>query len=167
MTHSFPKGNFHYYSSPTGTIFMATTEVGICLLNFAEENATLDEIKTLHPFLKQLITELDNYFAGKLKSFTVPLDPQGTEFQKKVWAAVAEIPCGETSSYLQLSQSLSQPDAIRAVANANARNPLLLLIPCHRVIGTNGDLTGYAAGLPRKKFLLELEGALNQLSLNL
>lgn len=172
MTHSFPKGNFHYYYSPAGTIFMATTDEGICHLNFDEEPskaeyATTDENITLHPFLQQLIPELDKYFAGKLKSFTVPLDPKGTGFQKSVWHAVAEIPYGETTSYAKLSQQLNQPDAIRAVANANARNPLLLLIPCHRVIGTNGSLTGYAAGLPRKKFLLELEGALQQLSLNL
>ena len=150
---------------------MATTDIGICKLNFVTEKTSIDnsiltETKSLHPFLQQLITELDNYFEGKSKSFTVPLDPQGTEFQKKVWSAVAAIPYGKTCSYLKLSQGLGQPDAIRAVANANARNPLLLLIPCHRVIGTNGELTGYAAGLSRKKFLLEREGALHQLSLN-
>ncbi len=170
MQHSFPEGYFHHYDSPAGTIFMAATEEGICNLKFAGEQSKEDhfipvDINTLHPFLQQLISELDNYFEGKLKSFTVPLDPQGTGFQKKVWHTVAEIPYGETTSYAKLSQQLNQPDAIRAVANANARNPLLLLIPCHRVIGTNGDLNGYAAGLPRKKYLLELEGALQQLSL--
>jgi methylated-DNA-[protein]-cysteine S-methyltransferase len=170
MANSFAEGNFCHYLSPVGTIFIATTDHGICKLNFSEKNAPdkcikADEAKSLHPFLQLLILELDNYFAGTLKSFSVPIDPQGTDFQKKVWQSVAAIPYGEKVSYTQLSDRLNQPDAIRAVANSNARNPLLIIVPCHRVIGANGSLTGYAAGLPRKKFLLELEGALNQLSL--
>jgi methylated-DNA-[protein]-cysteine S-methyltransferase len=171
MAHSYAEGFFCNYLSPIGTIFIATSDLGICKLSFTEKNAggesiKNDEVTSLHPFLQLLIIELDNYFAGKLKSFSVPMDPQGTDFQKKVWLAVAAIPYGKKISYTQLSASLSQPDAIRAVANSNARNPLLILVPCHRVIGANGNLTGYAAGLARKKFLLELEGALHQLSLN-
>lgn len=123
---------------------------------------------SLNPILQQLISELDAYFAGQQKSFSVPLDPEGTDFQKKVWNAVVEIPYGQAVSYSRLAGNLHQSGAVRAVANANARNPILILIPCHRIVGTGGHLTGYAAGLPRKKFLLELEGALQparQLSL--
>jgi len=165
MLHSITSENSYHYNSPLGIIFIATTDIGICSLNFISENTkpgvrSDTQSESLHPFIKQLISELDEYFAGKLKSFSSPLDPQGTEFQKKVWNAVAAVPFGEVISYAKLSDALKQPEAIRAVANANARNPLLILIPCHRVIGTDGSLTGYAAGLPRKKFLLELEGAL-------
>ena len=174
MKHHFPEGYFHYHDSPMGKILMAASDRGVCYLNFIDDAITVESdsyrsIESLHPFLQKLITELDSYFAGNTKLFSVPLDLQGTDFQKKVWEAVAAIPYGESVSYAKLSGALGNPDAIRAVANANARNPVLIIVPCHRVIGTDGSLTGYAAGLHRKKFLLELEGILqpsHQLNLN-
>ena len=157
---------FCYYKSPVGIISVSASDVGITQLFFAED--TKDSHENISPLLLQLQQELDLYFSGKLKSFSVPVDPSGTDFQKEVWKAITKIPYGKTTSYLQLSKSMKQPDAIRAIANANARNPVLIIIPCHRVIGTNGQLTGYAGGLQRKKLLLELEGSMipsKQLSL--
>ena len=161
MDHALTKGIYCYYESPIGRIFIATTDDGISTLNFTDETVVEQtQVTTLHPFLQLVIVELNKYFSGNLKSFSVPLDPHGTDFQKKVWQAILEIPYGNTISYSQLSATMGQPDAIRAIANANARNPVLILMPCHRVIGSSGELTGYAGGLDRKKLLLELEGAI-------
>ena len=101
--------------------------------------------------------ELDAYFSGKLKRFTVPVRPQGTDFQKKCWAALQKIPYGATRSYGQQAVAIGNPKAMRAVGLANGKNPGAVIIPCHRVIGANGSLTGFGGGLPRKQFLLELE----------
>jgi methylated-DNA-[protein]-cysteine S-methyltransferase len=100
--------------------------------------------------------ELDAYFTGKLKRFTVAVDPQGTEFQRKCWSALQKIPYGATRSYAQQAVAIGNPKAMRAVGLANGRNPIAVIIPCHRVIGADGSLTGFGGGLPRKKFLLEL-----------
>lgn len=104
--------------------------------------------------------QLDSYFAGHLRDFDLPLHPQGTAFQRKVWAALAKIPYGETISYLELAHRMGNPNSVRAVGLANGRNPLPIVVPCHRVIGSNGTLVGYAGGLPIKRALLALEGAL-------
>ena len=104
--------------------------------------------------------QLDSYFAGHLRSFDLPLHPQGTAFQRKVWAALLEIPYGETISYLELARRIGNPSSVRAVGLANGKNPLPIVVPCHRVIGSNGSLVGYASGLPIKRALLNLEGAL-------
>ena len=104
--------------------------------------------------------QLDSYFAGHLRSFDLPLNPQGTAFQRKVWAALAEIPYGETISYLELARRIGNPNSVRAVGLANGKNPLPIVVPCHRVVGSNGALVGYAGGLPIKKALLALEGVL-------
>jgi methylated-DNA-[protein]-cysteine S-methyltransferase len=101
--------------------------------------------------------ELDAYFAGTLKRFTVAVDPQGTEFQRKCWAALQKIPYGQTRSYGEQAVVIGNPKAMRAVGLANGRNPIAVVIPCHRVIGANGSLTGFGGGLPRKRFLLDLE----------
>ncbi len=153
-----------YYKSPAGIIIISADQHGLCKVCFADETISYDEplennINT--PVLQKTIAELDQYFAGIIHEFSIPLNPTGTEFQKKVWKAITKIPYGKTISYLALSIQLGQPDAIRAVANANARNPLLIFIPCHRVIGSGGELTGYAGGLTRKQFMLELEGAIS------
>lgn len=103
--------------------------------------------------------QLDAYFAGELREFDLPLAPDGTPFQHRVWARLREIPYGETTTYGELAQSLGKPTAFRAVGLANGRNPLSVVVPCHRVVGANGDLTGYAGGLQRKEFLLGLERA--------
>lgn len=104
--------------------------------------------------------ELDEYFAGRRRTFTVPLAADGTGFQRTVWAALATIPFATTWSYGQLARAIGQPTAARAVGAANGKNPLAILVPCHRVIGANGSLTGYAGGLPRKERLLQHEGIL-------
>lgn len=103
--------------------------------------------------------QLDEYFAGTRTAFDFPCAPQGTPFQQKVWAALCEIPYGETRSYKQIAEAVGKPKACRAVGMANNRNPIIIVIPCHRVIGANGALTGYGGGLEMKRALLELEGA--------
>ena len=121
------------------------------------------EISTKIPEeLKEAVLQLQDYFDGKRTTFTFPLNPSGTDFQKKVWDELLHIPFGKTCSYLDLSKKLGDVKAIRAVASANGKNPLWIVIPCHRVIGTDGSLTGYAGGLWRKKWLLEHENPVKQ-----
>lgn len=115
--------------------------------------------------LQDGVRQLIEYFNSERKEFKLNLNPEGTEFQKKVWHSLLEIPFGKTTSYLELSRMLGDTKAIRAVANANSKNPLWILIPCHRVIGSDGSLTGYAGGLHRKEWLLKHEGAIKQQSL--
>jgi methylated-DNA-[protein]-cysteine S-methyltransferase len=117
--------------------------------------------------LAQTRRQLDEYFAGKRRDFDLPLAPEGTAFQQKVWRALLKIGFGETWSYGQLARSIGRPAASRAVGAANGRNPIAIIIPCHRVIGTNGTLTGYGGGLPTKQWLLGHEGAQIQPSLAL
>lgn len=113
-----------------------------------------------HAVLQQARRELDEYFAGKLRKFAVPLAPAGTDFQKRAWTALSRIPFGETRTYGQQAQAMGRPTAVRAVGAANGRNPIGIMIPCHRVIGADGSLTGYAGGMGNKEFLLKLEGVL-------
>ena len=112
------------------------------------------------PLFAQTKRELDAYFHGKLRAFTMPLAPQGTDFQKRAWIALTKIPYGETRTYGQQAQIVGQPSAVRAIGAANGKNPIGIIVPCHRVIGANGTLTGYAGGLHNKEFLLKLEGIL-------
>lgn len=121
-----------------------------------EERKTENEDSEL---LLRAVTELQEYFAGERTSFDLPLHPQGTEFQKLVWNALREIPYGETRSYGEIAQAIGRPKACRAVGGANNKNPVMLFIPCHRVIGSNGGLTGFAGGLDMKRRLLEMEAA--------
>lgn len=107
--------------------------------------------------LLQVVSQLREYFDGKRQSFDVPMEPVGTEFQKKVWVALGEIPYGETRSYGEIARAVDSPRAARAVGLANNKNPIPILIPCHRVIGSDGTMVGYGGGLDTKKFLLELE----------
>lgn len=113
-----------------------------------------------HAVLRQARGELDAYFAGKLRTFSVPLAPRGTDFQKRAWAALLSIPYGETRSYGQQAAAIGRPTAVRAVGAANGKNPIGIIVPCHRVIGADGRMTGYAGGLDKKEFLLKMEGAL-------
>ena len=110
--------------------------------------------------LRQARRELGEYFAGRRRSFTVPLAPKGTEFQQLAWSALLSIPCGETRTYGEQARAMRRPKAVRAVGAANGKNPIGIIVPCHRVIGANGTLTGYAGGLGNKAFLLKLEGVL-------
>ena len=112
------------------------------------------------PAMKRVRTELRDYFAGRRRDFSLPLAPRGTVFQRRVWAELCRIPYGATISYRELAARLGNPAACRAVARANATNPIAIVIPCHRVIGADGSLTGYGGGLDRKRWLLEREGAL-------
>ena len=115
--------------------------------------------------LKQAVSQLTEYFEGQRTDFDFPLNPSGTAFQQKVWNALLQIPFGKTLSYIDLSHQLGDPKAIRAVAAANGKNPLWIIIPCHRVIGKDGSMTGYAGGIWRKKWLLEHENPVKQVSL--
>ncbi|MDO6516267.1 methylated-DNA--[protein]-cysteine S-methyltransferase [Zobellia uliginosa] len=115
--------------------------------------------------LEAAVKQLQEYFAGERNSFDLALNPAGTDFQKRVWKALSKIPYGKTVSYLELSKTLGDVKAIRAVASANGKNPLWIIVPCHRVIGTDGSLTGYAGGLHRKKWLLDHENPVKQQSL--
>ena len=155
--------------SPVGPLLAAARDEGICLLEFTDGRGldrSLAALRTAsgcgvvpgeHPQLDRLRTELSGYFEGRLRRFTVPVAADGTRFQKEVWAELARVPHGETLSYEALACRLGRPAGQRAVARANAVNRVCILIPCHRVIGKDGQLTGYGGGLWRKRLLLELE----------
>jgi len=114
-------------------------------------------VKAETPLIKKASVQLEEYFNGKRKKFSLPLDMRGTEFQKDVWRALQTIPYGETRSYKQIAEIINRPKAVRAVGMANHNNPIVIIVPCHRVIGRDGSLTGFGGGLPLKRFLLELE----------
>lgn len=151
-----------FIQSPLGVTKIVGDENGISVISILQEG----ELSTNIPQeLKEAVNQLQEYFDGERTDFTFKLNPKGTEFQQKVWQGLLEIPFGKTISYLELSKKLGDLKAIRAVASANGKNPLWIVIPCHRVIGTDGSLTGYAGGLWRKKWLLEHENPTNQQSL--
>lgn len=161
-----------YIKTPLGIAKIIGDEEGISVIsvsdagdpspdNYWDEKA--QQISDSIPkVLQEAVSQLNDYFAGKRNDFTFKLNPSGTEFQQKVWKGLLEIPFGKTMSYLELSKKLGDVKAIRAVASANGKNPLWIVVPCHRVIGTDGSLTGYAGGLWRKKWLLEHENPTNQ-----
>lgn len=152
-----------YITTPLGTAEIIGSEAGVSTIHVHDqEMAPSTEIASC---LQQAVTELSEYFQKKRTGFTFPINPTGTEFQKRVWQELSKIPFGTTISYADLTQKLGDMKAIRAVASANGRNPLWIVVPCHRVIGSDGSLTGYAGGLWRKKWLMEHEGALRQTSL--
>lgn len=146
-----------YWLSPCGLMAIRADNSAITSVLFVE---TADEDETPSSLTQQCQAELQAYFAGDLCSFSVPLNPLGTDFQQRVWTQLREIPYGQTVSYATIARAIGQPTASRAVGMANGKNPLTIIVPCHRVIGQNGSLTGYAGGLTRKQFLLSLEGAL-------
>lgn len=139
--------------SPIGPLTVVSDGESIIALHFGDQTQGMCSC----PVLEQAATELGEYFAGARREFSVPLNAQGTEFQRSVWAALCEIPYGETASYAQIAVKIGNPAACRAVGSANHRNPLPIFIPCHRVIGKNGSMTGYAGGVSIKEFLLSLE----------
>lgn len=158
--------------TPLGTMISCADENGICMLEFSDRKALPTELKDIskhfnaniiqgeNSHFKTLEQELSEYFEGKRKEFTVPLSPVGTEFQKKVWEILRKIPYGTTKSYQEQANILGSPKSVRAVANANGLNKISIIIPCHRVIGVYGKLTGYGGGIWRKQKLLELEQAI-------
>ena len=151
-----------YIKTPLGTAKITGDEQGIASISILEEGTIS---KKIPKDLKEATNQLQDYFNGKRTSFDFKLNPQGTEFQQKVWQALLEIPFGKTVSYMDITKKLGDVKAIRAVASANGKNPLWIVVPCHRVIGTDGSLTGYAGGLWRKKWLLEHENPTTQQSL--
>lgn len=158
---------YDIYTSPIGPIHVVLDEMGIKRV-FLFEDKWEDYLK-VNPNIEQdsevcniAITQLDEYFKGDRKDFELPLSIEGTEFRKKVWKALMEIPYGEYRSYLEIAEAIGNPKAVRAVGQANKANELPIIIPCHRVIGKNGDLVGFAGDkISVKRFLLELEGAID------
>lgn len=159
-------------ASPLGPLVAGATPASVCLLEFADPVRLEGQLDTLSrvygvrlcegdgPVLQQLREEMAAYFARRLPRFTVPLDHPGTRFQERVWRTLQEIPCGETWSYERMAARIGQPTAVRAVGAANGRNRLAILVPCHRLVGSNGKLVGYGGGLERKRWLLEHERAM-------
>jgi methylated-DNA-[protein]-cysteine S-methyltransferase len=151
-----------YIKTPLGIATIIGDENGVSVISVSEEGIASTDIPIV---LQEAVSQLNDYFEGKRTNFDFKLNPKGTEFQKKVWSALLEIPYGKTRTYLEQSKVLGDVKAIRAVASANGKNPLWIVVPCHRVIGTDGSLTGYAGGLWRKKWLLEHENPTTQQSL--
>jgi methylated-DNA-[protein]-cysteine S-methyltransferase len=151
-----------YIKIPLGIAKIVGDEEGISVISVSDEG---DSSKIIPTPLQESVSQLNEYFGGRRNNFTFKMNPSGTAFQQKIWQALLEIPFRKTMSYLELSKKLGDVKAIRAVASANGKKPLWIVIPCHRVIGTDGSLTGYAGGLWRKKWLLEHENLSNQGSL--
>jgi O-6-methylguanine DNA methyltransferase len=161
----------HEIPSPIGTLTAGVTNKGLALLSFST-NSDLTVPKGLErvtivyesrPEHQELKNQLTAYFEGKLQRFDLPLDLHGTEFQQKVWQALLEVPYGSTRSYKEQATFLGDVKALRAVATANGANPVAIVVPCHRIVGSDQSLTGYAGGLERKQFLLELESSQQRL----
>lgn len=152
-----------YIKTPLGIAKLEGDENGISAISVSDSNERTSDI--IPENLEDAAYQLQEYFEGKRHNFTLELNPEGTDFQKRVWNALLGIPYGKTVSYLELSKILGDVKAIRAVAAANGKNPLWIVVPCHRVIGSDGSLTGYAGGLHRKKWLLEHESPAKQQSL--
>lgn len=145
---------FYYtFISDIGEITVIADENYIKAVQFGKSEYNNEKT----PLISEAVNQLQEYFKGNRKVFTVPLKPDGTDFQRKVWKALTEIPYGQTTSYGKIAEKIGKSGGARAVGNANNKNPIAIMIPCHRVIGANGSLTGYAAGLDIKKQLLELE----------
>ena len=145
-----------FYDTPIGKIRLTEENQELIGLQFGESRMDSINIEET-PFLKEVYSMLSGYFRGEVTKFSIPLNLRGTEFQKKVWNALLEIPYGETCSYGQIAQKIGTPKGARAVGGANNRNPIAIIVPCHRVIGGDGKLVGYAGGAEVKKQLLDLE----------
>lgn len=153
-----------FIETPVGILELKGDAEGLASVLFKDaENVVVSE--KIPKELKETVNQLQEYFEGKRKEFNLILSPEGTDFQKKVWKQLEQIPFGKTTSYQQMANQLGDPKVIRAAASANGKNPISIIIPCHRVIGTDGSLTGYAGGLHRKKWLLEHESPSPQQSL--
>ncbi|SEJ64449.1 methylated-DNA-[protein]-cysteine S-methyltransferase [Sphingobium sp. AP50] len=150
------------FPSPVGALTLVASEKGLVAILWEEDDPARVRLSSReerpdHPMLAQTAQQLTAYFAGTLQDFTVPLDFRGTDFQQKVWAALCTIPFGETRSYGDIARLIGHPTASRAVGAANGRNPISIIAPCHRVVGTNGALTGFAGGVEVKRWLLDFE----------
>lgn len=149
------------HPSPLGTLLLAATENGLCGLYFEQHkyfSGTHDWRRDPdQPHLRRAAHQLDEYFAGQRSSFDIPLDMSGTPFQRAVWQQLRDLPFGATTTYQTIAQRIEKPNAVRAAGTAIGRNPVSIIVPCHRVLGASGTLSGYAGGLERKRFLLGLE----------
>ena len=148
--------------SPTGDLTLIASDAGLAAILWDDDAAMQARYAPRradpdHPVIAAAVSQLEEYFAGTRTTFDLPLDPVGTEFQRDVWRALLTIPYGETRSYADIARAIGRPTATRAVGAANGRNPLPIVTPCHRVIGSNGTLTGFGGGLPNKQLLLALE----------
>ncbi len=152
-----------YYKTPIGTAKIVGDENGIQVVSVLEED--IETSQKIPDCLQDCLRQLKDYFEGKRNNFDLKLNPQGTTFQKKVWNELLKIPFNTTRTYLEQSKAMGDVKAIRAVASANGKNPIWIIIPCHRVIGSDGSLTGYAGGIWRKKWLLAHENPVKQQSL--
>ena len=151
---------FTYMESPVGRLLLAGSRAGLKWIGFSEGRAAIKPEPDWLPsdqYLTEAIRQLDAYFRGELRSFDLPLALEGTTFQKTVWQELLKIPYGAAVSYREIARRIGKPKAVRAVGAANGRNPLPIVVPCHRVIGSDGSMTGYGGGLQIKEFLLELE----------
>ncbi len=142
-----------------GVILIEASDDAILSVAFVDQKVEPQNAVTIqeNDISRQGVQQLSEYFAGERTTFSLPLSPTGTAFQQRVWTQLCEVPYGETASYLDIAKALAKPTATRAVGAANGKNPIAIVIPCHRIIGANGKLTGYAGGLERKSYLLELE----------
>lgn len=154
----------HHVPSPVGPLLLGADADNLRLVWFSTPRHPIPRDVVLEPgnnaVLRETGRQLDAYFAGTLRAFDLPLGPVGTDFQREVWSTLSQIPYGRTWSYRDVAQRIGKPQAVRAVGAANGRNPIPIIVPCHRVIGADGSLTGFGGGLPAKQFLLTLEGAL-------
>lgn len=160
---------YHVMSSPLGLLFLVQSDRGLRYLDYMDRKSLKRMIKNRSAEtpeaewvaslldLKAVVEQLDEYFCGLRKTFDLPLDLAGSEFQQGVWQALRQIPYGETTTYGKIAKAIQQPRAARAVGLANNQNPVAIIVPCHRVIGANGRLTGYGGGIPRKRWLLKHE----------
>ena len=152
-----------YYKTPIGTAKIVGDEDGISAVSVIDD--AMETSAEIPAILQDCVQQLDEYFKGTRKQFNLKLNPQGTDFQKRVWEELLLVPFGKKRTYLAQSKQLGNVKAIRAVASANGKNPIWIIIPCHRIIGSDGSLTGYAGGIWRKKWLLEHENPSTQQSL--
>ena len=146
-----------YYDSPIGKLGIAEENGAIIQVLFEGQTLLADHVLRKTCLLETAAMQLNEYFAGKRRAFDLPMSFEGTEFQRAVWGALQTIPIGETRSYKNIAQQVGSPKAFRAVGMANHNNPIPIVVPCHRVVGSNGSLTGFGGGLPTKQFLLDLE----------
>ena len=147
----------NYYHSPLGLLEIRSTEDSVTSILFANSEKQTEEKNSLPKVMVQCIEQLDEYFLGKRKIFQVPISQSGTDFQKKVWKELEQIPYGRTISYLELSKRIGDVKSVRAAGTANGQNKISIIVPCHRVIGSNGSLVGYSGGMKNKQWLLEQE----------
>lgn len=151
--------NVFFYDTEVGSVMIVDNGKAITNLYFRDKDSIKEDYNLIETeLIKKAYTQLVEYFNGKRKSFDIPIEPMGTEFQRKCWNALLEIPYGETRTYGQIAERIGNPKACRAVGLSNNKNPISIIVPCHRVIGANGKLVGYAGGLNVKEHLLKLEG---------